>query len=171
MKYFIITIILTFSLISCKEGQISNNYDEIIHYSILDEQIKTVEINEKFNSIFMNIYSHKISFKNFEKELVSFGYTKNSLDKEKIKKVDLFISNEIYYDDHLTACVPSYRDVLILKKNKKTIAVLKICFECDMVDKYGIINSTFKESNIDEDNYFVNFKKLYKILYNKEYKR
>jgi hypothetical protein len=67
--------------------------------------------------------------------------------------------------------VPSYRDILILKKNKKTIAILKICFECDMVDKYGIINSTFKESDIDEDNYFVNFKNLYKILYNKEYKR
>ncbi len=171
MKYFIATIILTFSLISCKEVQISNNYDEIIHYSILDEQIKTVETNEKFNEIFMSVYGHKISFKNFEKELVSFGYTKNNLDEEKIKKVDLFISNEIYYDGHLTACVPSYRDILILKKNKKTIAILKICFDCDMVDKYGIINSTFKESDIDMDSYFVNFENLYKILYNKEYKR
>ncbi len=165
--------LLCFSIIvlfffGCKKEKKVNHFDEIIHYNIDNKIAKTNDTIKRFHEIFMSVYGHKISFETFEKELILYGYTKNSLDEEKIKKVDFFISNKIYYDSHLTACVPSYRDILILKKNKKTIAILKICFECSMIDKYGIINSTFKESDIDS--YFVNFENLYKMLYNKEYK-
>jgi hypothetical protein len=119
----------------------------------------------------MSVYGHKMNFETFEKELILYGYTKNIIPKQNIQKIDKFITNEIYYDGHLTACVPSYRDILILKKDNKIVSVLKLCFECGMVNKYGIINSTFKESDVDMDNYFINFENFYKMLYNKEYKK
>ncbi|MCZ8198041.1 MAG: hypothetical protein O9267_10575 [Flavobacterium sp.] len=168
-KLFYSSIIVLF-LFSCKKERNVNNFDEIIHYVITDEIADKNDTTKRFNEIFMSVYGHKLNFQTFEKELISYGYIKNLVPKEKIKKIDEFITNDIYYESHLTACVPSYRDILILKKNNKIVSVLKLCFECGMIDKYGVIESNCSE-NIDFDTYFMNFEGFYKTLHGKTYKR
>jgi hypothetical protein len=164
-------ILLFFFVIifGCKKEPIYNNYDEITHYSITDKIAEKFDTVTRFKTIYGSIHSHEINLNKFEEELLSFGYQKNELNKNKIKQVDSFISNNILYDLHLTACIPSYRDIFILKKNKKVIAALKICFDCSMVDSYGKINSSFEEKDLESgsDNYFNDFEKFQKTLTNK----
>ncbi|MFN7100935.1 MAG: hypothetical protein ACK4M4_11245, partial [Flavobacterium sp.] len=121
---------------------------------------------KRFNEIFSSVNGHKINFQTFDQELIAYGYIKNPVPKEKIKKIDEFLTNDINYESHLTACVPSYRDILILKKNNKTVSVLKICFECGMVDKYGALESNYSK-NTNFDNYFMNLEVFHKTLYGK----
>jgi hypothetical protein len=164
-------ILLFFFIIifGCKKEPIYNNYDEITHYSITDEDTFKVDTIKRFRDIFGIGDYHKIDFNKFEEELVSFGYKKNELKENKIKQVDSIISNKIYYGSiDLTACTPLYRDVLILKKNNKIVSILKICFECKMIANYGDeIKNNFNEKDIESDDYFNNFINLQKTLINK----
>lgn len=164
-KLFYSSIIALF-LLSCKKERNTNNFDDIIHFVITDEISSKNDTIKRFNEVFSSVNGHKINFQTFEKELISYGYLKNPVPKEKIKKIDEFLTNDINYESHLTACVPSYRDILILKKNSKTVSVLKICFECGMVDKYGVIESNYSK-NTDFDTYIMNLEVFNKILYGK----
>lgn len=170
MNRISIIIIVFFIFYSCNKKTIVNNYDEINYYKIDNKTAYKYDSIKRFNEIFMGVYGHKIDIDNFENELLKFGYKKNEVEKEKIIKIDSFISNNIFYDSHLSACVPFYHDILILKKKRKTIGILKVCFDCAMIDKYGEIKTSFKDSYIN-DEYFSNFNNLYFILNNKEYTR
>ena len=169
MKYlFSIFIIVFFTY--CKNKETKNEFDEIIHYQITDDKVSLNIKNDYFEEIFSSTNGHELNITKFETEIESFGYEKRNIEKSKLNKIDIFLSNEIYYDAHLVACIPSYRDILILKKNKKTIAVLKICFECTMNEiVYGSIETNFNEDKLKSDNYFSSFNVLYSYLYDKEY--
>ncbi len=168
-KLFYLSILGLLIFSSCKKQKLINHYDEINHYSIDNESANKFDDVKRFNEIFTNVYSHKLNFYTFEKELISFGYKKNKLNIEKVREVDEFLSNNIYYESHLTACIPSYRDIVVLKKRNKIVGIIKICFECSMIDKYGEIKTSLVENDIDES-YFSNFDSLYKILHNKDFK-
>ena len=155
-------------LLSCKKERNTNNFDDIIHFVITDEIASKNDTIKRFNKVFSIVNGHKINFQTFEKELISYGYIKNPVPKEKIRQIDEFLTNDINYESHLTACFPSYRDILILKKNSKTVSVLKLCFECGMVNRFGVIESNCSE-NIDFDTYFMNFEGFYKTLYGETY--
>lgn len=164
-KLFYSSIVALF-LLSCKKERNTNNFDDIIHFVITDEIASKNDTVKKFNEVFSSVNGHKINFQTFDQELIAYGYIKNPVPKEKIKKIDEFLTNDINYESHLTACVPSYRDILILKKNNKTVSVLKLCFECGMVDKYGVIESNYSK-NTDFDTYFMNLEVFNKTLYGK----
>lgn len=168
MKKILLLFCLTV-LISCKKKLVYNNYDEITHYNITDEDTFKVDTIKRFRDIFGIGDYHKMDINKFEEELVSFGYKKNELNKNKIKQVDSIISNKIYYGSiDLTACTPLYRDVLILKKNNKIVSILKICFGCKMIANYGDeIKNNFNEKDIESDEYFNNFNKFEKTLTSK----
>jgi hypothetical protein len=164
-------IILLFCLIviiSCKKETLYNNYDEITHYSITDEDMFEVDTIKRFRDIFGIGDYHKIDLNKFEEELVSFGYKKNELKENKIKQVDSIISNKIYHGEmNLTACTPLYRDILILKKNNKIVSILKICFDCGMIANYGDkIKNNFNEKDIESENYFKNYIDFHQTLTN-----
>ena len=155
-------------LVSCKKEREINNFTEITHYFIDSEIGNKNDTIKRFNEIFSSVYGHKINFQTFENELISYGYNKNIKSAEKIRNIDEFITNDIYYESHLTACIPSYRDVLILKKNNKIVNVLKLCFECGMIDKYGGLKSNC-EKVVDFETYFLNFADFYKTLHGSTY--
>jgi len=167
----ILLLLFFILIISCEKEPVYNNFDEIIHYKITNKKAYKVDTIKRFQNIFTSVKSQKVDFNKFEKELLDFGYLKNDLKKDKIKKVDSFISNKIYYGGHLVACVPYYRDILILKKEKKTVGILKICFDCSMIELNGKIETNFNEKELKGDDYFNNFGKLHKILTNKDFKR
>ena len=170
MKY-VYYIIIGLLMTSCKKNETENNFDEIVHYQITNESILKNKESERFFKIFSSLKKHKTSLQTFEKELISFGYTQHTFQKEKTKAIEDFITNKIYYKENFTACIPQYRDILILKNNGKTIAVLKICFECTMTEYYGKINSNFTEIKNNEafKNYFSEFNQLHVLLTGEEY--
>jgi hypothetical protein len=171
MKKFILLFFFTI-IFGCKNEPLYNNFDEIIHYQITNEGALKNKDSERFYSIFTSLSGHKLSLKTFEKELIDFGFTKHTFQKEKTEAINDFITNKIYYEGNLTACIPHYRDILILKSKGKTIAILKLCFECAMVEYYGKINSNMKNIEAKDigENYFNEFDQLYKTLTGKKYK-
>lgn len=165
------TILLFFFVIifGCKKEPIYNNYDEITHYSITDEEVFKFDTINKFKSIIGLGNYQKLNFNKFEDELISFSFQKNEIKGDKIKKIDSIISNKIYHGEmNLTACTPIYRDILILKKKNKIVSILNICFDCGMIANYGEeIKNSFNEKEIESENYFKNYINLHKILTNK----
>jgi hypothetical protein len=164
-------ILLFFFVIifGCKKEPIYNNYDEITHYSITDDEIFKFDTINEFKSIIGLGNYQKMDFDKFEDELTSFTFKKNIITGNKIKQVDSIISNKIYHGPlNISACTPIYRDILILKKKNKIVSILKICFSCNMIANYGDeIENNFNEKDIESDDYFNNFINLQKTLTNK----
>ena len=171
MKYIFLLIIgILFN--NCKKQEVENNFDEIVHYQITNESILKNKEYERFYTIFNSLKKHQLNLQTFEKELIDFGFKKHTFQKEKTKAINDFITNKIYYKENFTACIPHYRDILILKSKGKTIAILKICFECTMTEYYVKINTNFTEIKNEEayNNYFSEFKQLHFILTDKKYR-
>ena len=176
----IISIISIFLLISCtkknetkkpiaKETQkviLTNDFDEILHFTVSEEIEKKNKNNQTFQDIYSNLDDMKIDLNTFEKQLSDLGFTFEIISESKIKSVLNTITNDINLKYHEVACVPFYNDIFIFKKTKKPVAALKVCFECGMNETIGVISSNFDTEN---KNKFSDYSVLYTLLYNKEY--
>ncbi|POY41296.1 hypothetical protein C3L50_01880 [Flavobacterium alvei] len=158
----LVLLLLTVIICSCKSGA-QNDFDTIIHYSITDEKALQNENNNSFNKLYSGLEAPKSIEKDFEKKLISYGYVKTIVPKDKISTICKTISNDINLKYHEVACIPMYRDILIFQKDNKTKAILKICFECGMNDLSGKFESNF---NYKVPNIMSNYYPLHKILYN-----
>lgn len=162
-------ILLLFIIIICScKSEAQNDFDTIIHYSITDEKAIQNENNNSFNKLYSGLDSPKSIEKYFEKKLISYGYVKTIIPEENISKICKTISNDINLKYHEVACIPMYRDILIFRKENKTKAILKVCFECGMNDISGKFESNF---NYKVPDFFSNYNPLYKILYDKDFKK
>ena len=138
-------------------------FDEAIHYSITDKQIDEI-INKdtlnNFDAIFMGDYPTNIYNEKLTMELEKNGYKKSKIVNEKLfslKSLLRFEINPKLYGT-VSACAPSYRDIIILKKDNKISGIAKICFECE---QYYFIGNSFYFSDFDE------YEDLKELLYNK----
>ena len=157
----IIILLIPLLLFSCK-SKVENDFDEIIHYSINDEKAINNEQNFEFIELYNGLESKDRIEINFENKLTEFGFTKNKISKENISKINHSLANDLNLKYDEVACVPMYRDILILKKNGNVEAMIKICFECKMNLSTGKINSNFDCENSDN---MSNYDTLNSILY------
>ena len=95
---------------------------------------------------------------NFEKSLINNGFKKTILNKSKYEEINNIFSEQNCLINSASACIPIYRDILIFKKNKKTIGVAKICFDCQM---FYIIGT---QKNVQDFGANGNFEKLEPLL-------
>lgn len=91
----------------------TNDFDQIIHYSITDSLANKLKNDQRFSEIYSSINAHKINYEVFENELAMYGFSGKSLPSSTKEQVNEHITNTLYYDGHLVACVPFYRDILI----------------------------------------------------------
>ncbi|WP_281336568.1 hypothetical protein [Flavobacterium eburneipallidum] len=158
----LVLLLLIVIICSCKSGA-QNDFDTIIHYSITDEKALQNENNNSFNKLYSGLEASKSIEKDFEKKLISYGYVKTIVPKDKTSAICQTISNDINLKYHEVACIPMYRDILLFQKDNKTKAILKVCFECGMNALSGKFESNF---NYKETNIMSNYYPLYKTLYN-----
>jgi hypothetical protein len=158
----LVLLLVTVIICSCKSGA-QNDFDTIIHYSITDEKALQNENNNSFNKLYSGLEAPKSIEINFEKKLISYGYVKTIVPKDKISVICKTISNDINLKYHEVACIPMYRDIFLFQKDNKTKAVLKVCFECGMNDLSGNFESNF---NYKATTIMSNYEPLYKILHN-----
>lgn len=154
-------LLLSLIVCSCK-SEAQNDFDTIIHYSINDEKALQNENNNSFNELYSGLEAPKSIDKDFELKLISYSFTKTIVRDDKISAICTTISNDINLKYHEVGCIPMYRDILIFQKDKKTKAVLKVCFECGMNDLSGKFESNF---NYKETDNMSNYETLYKIIY------
>ena len=142
------------------------DYDEVEHYK---KNVTHEELSEIYNqvaksgkkSIFLDIVENdypKNVDENFEKSLINNGFKKTILNKSKYEEINNIFSEQNCLINSASACIPIYRDILIFKKNKKTIGVAKICFDCQM---FYIIGT---QKNVQDFGANGNFEKLEPLL-------
>ena len=143
--------------------RINFEFDEAIHYSITDKQIDEI-INKdtliNFDQIFMGDYPSDIDNYKFINELEKNGYIKRKIETDKLFSLKSILRFEINPKlfGTVSACAPSYRDVIILKKDNKVSGIAKICFECE---QHYYIGNSFYYCDFDE------YEDLKELLYNK----
>ena len=160
MRKLVLSVLIVI-VCSCKSKS-QNDFDTIIHYSITDEKAVRNENNNSFKELYSGLETPKSIDKDFEIKLISYGFTKKIVRDDKTSAICKTISNNINLKYHEVACIPMYRDILIFKKDNKTKAVLKVCFECGMNDLSGKFESNF---NYQETDLMSNYETLYKIIY------
>jgi hypothetical protein len=127
------------------------DYDRIEYYnsdvddfngSILNgkDSIKVIMLNNYFTEINDSINLNQIE--NY--------YKKNELSLKALEFIKSYIcKTKINLNNDYSECMPIFRDIIIFKKQSKTVGILKICFDCNLSN---IVSSEYNSYlfNIDE---------------------
>ena len=131
VAFFLGFVFLNIFMISKTNSSL--NDDNVTIYRLKNES-KFRKVNTKTNLKYKIIHGTTISTdinENFEKKLQKFGYekTKYSVEKQSeiIGKLNSFEKGIAPFD---TACLPTYRDIIVYKKDDKITKVIKICTSC-----------------------------------------
>lgn len=163
----LLLIFLFISLYSCSEENFFSEFDEVDYYTLKNDSL--ISFENKNDSIALKIYNEDYPFdlKNVEfyKIINQDRFIKRNIIKSDINLLGKIFTTKNKYFETSNACIPNYRDILILKKEDSIIGIIKICMECE---KYQFIGNIPK---VDEYNFSQtrNFEDLDKIFrkYNK----
>jgi hypothetical protein len=142
------------------------DFDEVIHYEYLRDDVHLDGFGKKHKEYSgdnilkrdliighnENLMPKGTTDTLFIQKLEIIGFKKNNIDKKNNIELNRIFStkvSELIY----SSCFPFYRDILIFKKNNRTIGMVKICFECGQSIFYGEKNNTeyFGENNEYEE--------------------
>jgi hypothetical protein len=142
-------------------------YDELVHYSInisekeimelIENRIKTDSLKSE---LLEGITPANINDTSFIKKLEQIGYKKNNIAKDKFVSIDSIFVEKTVTESWTTKCVVVYRNILLFKRQNKTIGIAKICFGCG---KNRIVGTTANTENFGFDG---DYRKLESILKN-----
>lgn len=103
--------------------------DEIFVYKLKSEKKIKKTKSLKYQTIHGNSRTESLH-NDFEKDLIKFGYKKVENQKKQpiFEKISSLKEGKNNYE---TACLPTYRDILIYKnQNGKIVKMIKICTSC-----------------------------------------
>jgi len=144
-----ILILFLFVLVSCKKEPFINNFNQIDHYQLTNESIEDSE--KGFMNVIFEDYPIKISDTTFFNRINNNYWKINSLNKNKVDKFKKVFNKKDFSCEFDSACIPMYRDIYVLKENKKVTGILKVCYECEM---YYFIGQNDKNQKIVEGGNF-----------------
>lgn len=169
MKFNIIFIIMLNcscnTTLNYNESENFFEFDEIVHYSINDNNQNANKDNDTFQNWYYRDFPNSLNDDlSSVSDLLNYGYNYNIIPFNKYSQINKIFSEKELREGRTIMCTPKYRDILFFRKNKKIVGIAKICFECEKCQIVGTKKNTISFYNPE------NFKKLYKILYGKEYK-
>ncbi len=157
------------------------HYDEVIHYSsTIDEDslaklyaldpgiIDPGEDDTKQDLTRLQLLRDKLLFEDFPLQmsdtlivdsLTMIGYRSDVVSNTKFVMLDSIFSERILNEIVNYSCAPVYRDILVFKKDNKTVGVAKICFGCEQSVIIGTRKKTWYFGQSGE------FKQLHRLLY------
>lgn len=127
-------------------------FDEVVHYKIKisEKEIVKLDTNKNRTKDEEDLYfvvsnpntPKSINDTLFVENLVRIGYKKKILEKNKFPLLERIFCERKHKEVDAWACIANYRDILIFKKNNKTIGMAKICFECSQYRIFGTACNT-----------------------------
>jgi len=127
------------------------DFDEVEHYQtdITDSQLrdffqkeeKKLEV-KRFEDILISEAPEKINDKNFIADINLNYPLKTKIETRYFDIIKDFYTVRPYREVDVNACAPIYRDILIFKKQSKTIGISKICFQCGIQQTIGSSKNT-----------------------------
>ena len=130
-------------------------FDAIDYYNVeIDEYTasnllntrKTAFDNIKYNLI-LDEASENISDNYFLNNLAKVGYKKSEIDPNDFQHLTSLFSERSERDGLYFECFPTFRDILVFKKDKKVIGVAKLDLGCN---KYKIIGTDANTKNFGQ---------------------
>jgi hypothetical protein len=150
-----------------KAGKSFFNFDSIEYYNIdidensamdLSELQDKSELDKLRYDLIIGEAPESIGNLNFINNLVKIGFKKSEIKSDDFKNISQLFSEKPEREGIYFACIPTFRDILIFKKNKKVVGIAKICFDCNQNQIIG------SESNIDNFGQGDDYDKLNVIL-------
>lgn len=150
----IILLFFTFLLFtSCQKEIFMSNFDSIEYYSA-DKEFYSKFFNsltEKSDINYIRIIKgdlpKKLGDSILYSELKTDKFINSKVSLADIKSFKELFNDDTFTDTYTTACIPDYRNILILKKSNKIVGVLKICYGCEM---YYLIGEDEKKKQIEK---------------------
>lgn len=142
------------------------DFDKVEHYQIESENENKTFSKDKFKDSIYIKFLYDLCYEDtntfilqYAYKLKEIGYQKKEFKNINNKELKEILRYKKIEGDYTTqTCIPVYRDILVLKKEAKTIGVIKLCFQCEM----SCINGNLIEfSNFGT---YHDFQKLRKIL-------
>lgn len=144
------------------------DFDKVEHYYFdIDENVlwETEAKNtksdkeEKQLTLLIQHNPDKLSDSTFLIGLESLDFIKKEIPVERFVKINEIFCERKHQEVLAMSCIAVYRDILIFKKENKTIGFAKVCFSCNQ----SVIAGTTQ--NTDEFGQSGDYKKLYKLLH------
>lgn len=63
-------------------------------------------------------------------DLETLGFKKKEIEKNKLQRLEKIFCERKHEQALYTSCISVYRDILIFKRQNKTIGFARLCFEC-----------------------------------------
>lgn len=153
MRKIILLFLSILFFTSCKKESFFSNFDSIDYYSADKKYYSKFHnrLTEKSDTNYIKIIEgdlpKKLDDSLFYSELNSAKFINSKVSQSDIKSFKELFNDDTFTDVYTTACIPDYRNILILKKSNKIIGVLKICYGCQM---YYLIGEDEKKKQIEK---------------------
>ena len=160
--------ILPLFIISCSSyNPFFEDFDQVNYYHLKD--VSLIDHNKPSDSTAIKIIYDEFPEETRSEEFFSCLDEKRFV-KYNLKGKDVLTLKKVFTEKFgisftKNACAPIFRDILVFKKNNKTIGIAKICLECE---KFYLVGNKVT-SNIDsfgENNEFSDLETIF-IKYNK----
>ncbi len=144
------------------------DFDKVEHYYLdmnenvlWDTEQKKIKTDKEQKQLTLLIQHKpdKLTDSTFLKGLENFDFVKKEIPVDKFDKINQIFCQRKHKEVLAMACIAVYRDILIFKKENKTIGFAKVCFSCDQ----SVITGTTQ--NTDEFGQSGDYKKLYQLLH------
>ncbi len=142
----LLTAILFLTTIGCNRN--TNNkvdcspyfiFDQVEHFSTSiseDSVFRLIELDtltfdqSKLLGLLMNNKPDTIPDTTSFLDIEKFGFTKKEIQKDKLGQLNSIFCERKHDNAIYTLCAAVYRDILIFKRQGKTIGFARVCFDC-----------------------------------------
>ena len=132
MRNLWIQLVFVLMFSSCKQEPFFFNFNKIEHYHLKNKLLLDYEARDSlFGKILNDDYPISLNNKEFYNNL-NQKFLVKTFSNSDVNAFKAIFNKRYFTDIYKTACVPDYRDILILKKENKTIGIVKICVRCQM---------------------------------------
>jgi hypothetical protein len=144
------------------------DFDQIDHYTIeiedevvwnIFEDSTSSDKEKRFVDLIMKEKPATLADTGFIDNLADFNFKKTNIPSIKFGSLKEIFCERKHKESWSSACIPTYRDIFIFKKNGRAIGVAKICFTCNM---HNIIGTNCNTSEFGQSG---DYDRLYEIIY------
>lgn len=169
-----LNVLLMFCLSSCtnnnpaasqtKATNLFFNYDEVEHFhlELANGALENIAIESRFKSLLEVLTQPitSISDSAFFSTLYTYPFKKKLIPNTKFASLDSIFQVKNNISSEPSLCLPTFRDIIIFKKDEHVVGIAKICFECE---QHSIVGT---KQNTDDFGQSGDYEKLAQLLKN-----
>ncbi len=143
-------------------------FDKVEHYFLDMEEDSLWEIEEKTEKtdkeikqleLLIQYTPDKLEDTTYLIDLEKLDFVKTNIDSNKFEQLNSIFCKRKHKEVIAMSCIAIYRDILVFKRDNKTIGIAKLCFDCD---RYVITGTSLNSDDFGQSG---DFQRLYEVLH------